>query len=255
MKKVLLSLSLLVACVSLKSQCSELFFSRYIQLGQSNKGFEIYNPTPNPINLTGYRIERWKANGSGLISTTMSDSLHLTAGAMIPAYGTWTLTNPEQNPATAQNASICDTALWLTADQHGNYYGTWGSSTGDPTYFKGNDCLILRNPAGNIIDVFGEIGVTVTYWSTLPTYRGGIGEGKWVSKGYLLERRSSVNAGVTSIPSSFNPMAQWDTIPRPLTLQDTLDTYAIMGSPFTSVCMVGMADVNVLSRVSVYPNP
>jgi hypothetical protein len=215
---------------------------------------EIYNPTPNTINLTGYIVERWKSNSSGLISTTMNDSVHL-RGTLAP-YSTHVLVNGQ---TTASVSPPADPDLQALANQLDNIYGTYGSSVGAPMYFKGNDCLILRKPDGNVADIFGEIGVTVTYWSTIAPYRGQTGMGKWISKGYMLVRKPNVTGGVTAFPTEFNILAEWDTITHvypTMTRQDTLDTYSLFGF-HTSDCesFLGVNEAPKTDFVSVFPNP
>ena len=257
MKKVLLLFTVCLTSFSVKSQCSELFISKYIQFGGNNKGIEIYNPTASPINLAGYSIERFKSNSSAFISTTMSDSLHL--NGIIPSHGTWVVINGQTVDVPLVPTGVspkCDSVLQSYADQLDHIYGFYPGK-GQPMYFKGNDALILRKPNLQIADIFGETGVTVTYWSTLPTYRGGVGEGKWITKGYMMERKASVTSGITNLPSSFNPLAEYDTIPLvypTMTRQDTLDTYSLFGS-HTCTCSVGIQSNEKVSKLSVYPNP
>ena len=65
---------LLVAAVGLavnaQTDCSDLYFSEYIEGGSNNKAFEIYNPTSSDINLTGYGVALF-SNGA----TTTSNIL------------------------------------------------------------------------------------------------------------------------------------------------------------------------------------
>ena len=70
MKKILLSLSLITAALTVNAQCSDLFFSKYLSNGSNNKAIEIYNPTASPIVLNGtYYIARYKTpTSSGNVS-------------------------------------------------------------------------------------------------------------------------------------------------------------------------------------------
>lgn len=47
--------------------CSELFFSEYVEGSGTNKALEIYNPTENPIDLSEYSIKRYN-NGNTMAS-------------------------------------------------------------------------------------------------------------------------------------------------------------------------------------------
>lgn len=259
MKKLLLSVFALASYVSVNAQCSEVFMSKYLQFGGNTKAMELYNPTANAINLNGYILERWKASSTGLVSTTMSDSLHLKGS--VASHAAFVIVNGQTTDITLSTGSIspkCDPALQAYANQLDNVYGTYGSSVGAPMYFKGNDCLVLRKPDGTIADIFGEIGVTVKYWSSLPTYRGGTGEGKWITKGYLMVRKAAVSQGTTAFPAEFNPLLEYDTIAHvypAMSRQDTLDTYSLFGQ-FTSNCAsTGINNSEKYSFVSVFPNP
>ena len=59
---------------SLSSQCDELFFSEYVEGYANNKALEIYNPTGEAINLSGYSIAR-ASNGSTAPSSNQIISL------------------------------------------------------------------------------------------------------------------------------------------------------------------------------------
>jgi len=63
MKKTLLLLSFVFCATFLSAQCSELFFSEYVEGYANNKAVEIYNPTEAAINLSGYSLVRF-SNGS-----------------------------------------------------------------------------------------------------------------------------------------------------------------------------------------------
>jgi predicted extracellular nuclease len=66
MKKLLLSVSVLFAVTANSQDCSELFISEYIEGPGNNNAIEIYNPTNNPIDLSGYTINRY---GNGATSS------------------------------------------------------------------------------------------------------------------------------------------------------------------------------------------
>jgi hypothetical protein len=259
MKKLLLTVFAATTLMAAKAQdCSDLIISKYIQFGGNNKGIEIYNTTTTAINLNGYILERWKSNSAGLIATSMSDSLHL-RGTVAPL-STFVIINGQTTAVNTGSSTSpkCDPALQAYAQQLDNLYGTYGATTGAPTYFKGNDCLILRKPNGNPADIFGEIGVTVTYWSTIFPYRGQTGQGKWITKGYMMVRKPGVKKGVTVFPTEFNPLGEYDTIAHVypnMTRQDTLDTYSLFG---THTCDCANQSVNNLAKtnfVTLFPNP
>ena len=74
MKQILLSMTVLFA-MSVNAQitdCSDLFFSEYVEGYGQNKAIEIYNPTTAPIDLSDYRVERYSngATNSSELTTT-----------------------------------------------------------------------------------------------------------------------------------------------------------------------------------------
>lgn len=264
MKKILLSLSLVTVALAGKAQtCSDLFFSKYLSNGSNNKALEIYNPTPNPIVLNGtYYIARYKTGTAGTpVPFTYSDTVWLKG--TIPSYSTFLVANPEVSPTASNNNAWCDIRIRNKAvspnGQLGNLYGTYGTSTGDPTYFKGSDVLTIEKKVGatvTIVDLFGKRGdVVTTAWSSNAPYTGGTGMGKWITKGYLMVRKNTVQAGLTTDPSLFNPLGEWDTIAKPHNAVDTAALYNMLGSHTCSCKPVGIHELSNNIVSSVFPNP
>lgn len=177
MKKFLLSVSIFVSALVGFSQapCTELFFSEYIEGTSQNKAIEIFNPTSNTINLTGYYVYRY-ANGS----TTQGDTLYL-AGSLAPG-DVYTAVNPD---------SATDAGLVALAD-----------TLHTITFFNGDDALGLFNPSNTLIDVIGEIGVDPgTNWVV----------GTGATSEYTLVRKLNVFAGTTNWAVG---ATQWDVYPQ-----------------------------------------
>ncbi len=63
MQKILLFFALILFSSNLLAQCDELFFSEYVEGYANNKALEIYNPTDEAINLSGYSLARF-SNGA-----------------------------------------------------------------------------------------------------------------------------------------------------------------------------------------------
>ncbi len=63
MKTILFTFFSMFVAVGLMAQCSDLFISEYLEGSNNNKALEIYNPTQQAINLSGYAIGRF-SNGS-----------------------------------------------------------------------------------------------------------------------------------------------------------------------------------------------
>ena len=70
MKTFYTLLILLIPYALTGQECSELFFSEYVEGSSQNKALEIYNPTNQIIDLSNYTIERF-SNGSIVVSDEM----------------------------------------------------------------------------------------------------------------------------------------------------------------------------------------
>ena len=109
------------------------------------------------------------------------------------------------------------------------------NATSDVCSFNGNDAVVLAYN-GLPVDVIGIVGED-------PQGPWAVGEG--ATENYTLVRKSSVQVPSLEWTESVN---QWDVYPE--------DTISEIGE-HVSVCAgpVSVADVGVLSFVSVYPNP
>jgi PKD repeat protein len=108
--------------------CSDLFISEYIEGSSNNKALELYNPTSQAVNMSGYRLETYN---DGV--TTPTNSLNLT-GTLQPGE-VYVIANDAAAPAILAAADI----------------------TNSVTFFNGNDPIVLRKN-GIIIDMMGIIG-------------------------------------------------------------------------------------------------
>ena len=228
MKKVLLTL-LLTAPLGVFAQCTELFFSEYCEGTGNNKGMEIYNPTPNSINLSGYMIERY-ANGSA----TVSDMLML-SGTIAP-YDVFVVVNGQTTSAPTSPA--CDPAMQALADQLDGVYPA-------PTYMNGDDAIGLSHN-GTLVDIFGKIGEDPgTAWTDVFPYTDA-GGGTWITANHTMIRHANVTQGVTVIPSEFNPLAEYDSLPS--------NTWSNLGQHICNCGTLGIKNIDA-PTVAVYPNP
>lgn len=228
MKKILLSL-LVASPLSMLAQCTELFISEYCEGSGNNKAIEIYNPTANSINLSGYTLERY-SNGSA----TISDQLLLSG--TIAAHDAFVIVNGQTTSTSSSPA--CDPVLQAMADQLDGVYPA-------PTYFNGNDAMALSKN-GDLVDIFGKIGEDpVISWTDVFPYTSAAG-GTWITLNHTMIRKATVENGVSVNPSVFNPMAEYDTLP--------VNTWNNLGSHNCNCATSGIAVQN-LPTVAIYPNP
>lgn len=236
MKKTLLSLSLITIALAGKAQnCSELFISEYVEGSGNSKAMEFYNPTANTINMSNYRLVRY-SNGS----TTGTDSTTLTG--TISSFGTFVIANGVGVTSGATGTSpACNPALQALAQQLDGAYPS-------PTFMNGDDAMILaRISPYKIVDIFGNIGEQPNVaWSDVAPYDGTIG--KWWTKDHSMQRKSTIQQGVTSNPGMFNVKLEWDSLPK--------DNWTNIGI-HTCDCNVATGiKSNVKStRLTIYPNP
>lgn len=266
--------------VALQSQdCSELFFSEYLEGSGNNKGLEIYNPTDGVINLGSYYIARY-SNGSN----SYVDGGITKLEGFIPAYGTHLIVNGQDYSTETSPAS--DPILRGMAQQLDHDYPA-------PTYMNGNDALALFKDTGGkgneadfvLVDLFGIIGggmpadgegwASVTdQWIYRNIYDSGgsiIGQDStyvsnyifpdgyyflrwWLwSANHALVRKYGVKKGITAetMPlTEFNVTVQWDTVPGGQDQWDSLNSHYC-------VCQYGTGEEmeEVIRSFSVFPNP
>jgi predicted extracellular nuclease len=232
MKKTLLFVSLFVASASFAQDCSELFISEYVEGSGNDKAIEIYNPTGQPINLSGYSIARY-SNGESFIAAGAETALT----GVIESNSTFVLVNGQ---TTTQGTSpACSPALQLLADQLDNAHPA-------PTYMNGNDAIVLFKN-GVAIDHFGKTGQSEMQgsqaWSDEFPYDGSAGT-RW-TKDHSLQRKATVLKGVATNPDVFIVTTEWDSLPK--------DTWTNLGM-HTCNCFASINKINS-NEFSVYPNP
>jgi PKD repeat protein len=130
MQKIFTVFLTLIAFTGVKSQCTDLFISEYLEGSASNKAIEIYNPTMAPVNLADYSI-RLYSNGSA----TPTSSVTLT-GTLNP-FSTFVICHG------SSNATIL---------------GLANQTSSGTINFNGDDVVELMHFAAPI-DRFGVIGV------------------------------------------------------------------------------------------------
>lgn len=285
MKQTLLYLFFVAAMSSFaQNTCNELFISEYVEGWSNNKALEIYNPTNNPIDLSGYFVSRYS---NGATTATVANSVQLSG--TIPAKGVYVGVIQKLDPnGTGQEAPVWDS---LQARADGFYCPDYNVS--NAWYWNGNDAVLLAKgslPASPtsvinatnvtgfaIVDVFGKIGENPANetgtssgndgaWSSQFPYSTGLGV--LITKDHSMIRKPAVLKGQTSNPSFFDPLLEWDSIPPVIVRLDANgDTlFGTSGNPIldgnwsslgSHECNCNNISVNEAAKLlpSVYPNP
>jgi len=262
MKQFLLSVSLLIGAAVNAQDCSDLFISEYVEGWSNNKALEIYNPTNQPIDLSGYLVQRY-SNGSTTAGLQQSVQLSGTIGA----YDTYVAVIDKTDPAgTGQNAPVWD---FLQAKADGFYCPDYNVS--NAMYFNGNDAVVLAKGSvsdlANVVavDIFGKIsedpdlGNEYDGWTSDFPY---VGAGVVITTDHSMIRKNTILSGQTD-PSLgaeqgfFNPLAEWDSIP-PVVFDQTLGynvgNWESLGTHECD-CQNLSVESEKAVEISIYPNP
>ena len=229
-------ITLLLLNTSVFSQCNELFISEYIEGSGNNKAIEIYNPTPDSIELLKYAIRRY-SNGAIDYTAGGSTSLGTSQKRFIRSLGVFVLVNGQTTSTT--NSPSCDPELQALGNQLDGSYPA-------PTYMNGNDAIVLTK-SDVIVDIFGKTGEDPgTAWSTEFPYTANAGT--WITKDHTMIRKPSVQTGVSVNPDFFDPMAQYDTLPK--------NSWATTLGTHDCVCSI-LNSINdyKTSKIRIFPNP
>lgn len=275
MKKILFTFGLILTVLAASAQdCSELFFSEYVEGSGNNKGMEIYNPTDQIVTLSNYYVARF-SNGN---TTYESGGLTQLQGFLYP-YTTHFLVNGQT--VTTETSPACDPALQAIAQQLDHDYPA-------PTYMNGNDAIaLLKDPVGSgnaddyvLIDLFGIIGGGMQgddegwtdfteQWAYKNIYDAdGVITSKdsvfirnyivpdsyyWLtwSANHSLVRKASVKGGIDTNPGSeFVVTMEWDTVPGGNDVWDFIGMHDCECDPSSAVENSFKEDL-----LDIYPNP
>ncbi|MEJ6794887.1 MAG: lamin tail domain-containing protein [Flavobacteriales bacterium] len=228
-----------IATFSYSQDCSDLFFSEYVEGPNNDNGLEIFNPTTETISLTGYSINRY-SNGSLSVTDRFDLTGEITPGQAI-AIGNGQLDSIYLEPQGYWSQAV-STEFYDACQMHGT--GIYPS----PFYFNGDDAITLEKD-NEKVDIFGKIGQDPGAGWTDNSDAGftDANGGDWLSKRQTLIRKSTILKGVTSSPIVFDVMSQWDTLPDA--------TYTELGAHVCD-CETSSASISE-SEVSfvMYPNP
>ena len=226
-KKVLLSMCMILS-ISINAQvCSELFFSEYVEGSSQSKAIEVYNPTNGTIDLSNYTVERYS---NGATNSSAGGVTNLTG--MLASGDAFVLTNGETD--IAAQFGFCDPALIALGDMaepNGSYP--------TPMHMNGNDAIVLTNN-GVIIDVIGKVGEDPgTAWTDA--------NGSWWTANHTLIRKNTVLSGDDNGLDNFDPSLEWDSLPN--------GTWNNLGAHICDCSSTSSANyVKAVSYV-MYPNP
>lgn len=228
-----------IATFSYSQDCSDLFFSEYVEGPNNDNGLEIFNPTTETISLTGYSINRY-SNGSFSVTDRFDLTGEITPGQAI-AIGNGQLDSIYLEPQGYWSQAV-SAEFYDACQMHGT--GIYPS----PFYFNGDDAITLEKD-NEKVDVFGKIGEDPGAGWTDNSDAGftDANGGDWLSKRQTLIRKSTILKGVTSSPIVFDVMSHWDTLPDA--------TYTELGAHVCD-CETSSASISE-SEVSfvMYPNP
>ncbi|MFT4524358.1 MAG: putative extracellular nuclease [Bacteroidia bacterium] len=233
MKRTLLSIAFTAAASSMIAQdCSELFISEYVVGSGNNRALELYNPTANSIDLSTYKVGRFR-DGSGT-------PMLLDLSGTIASLSTFVIVIDKQDPNGTGFDEPVDAALAAVADIFVNPVYVQSNS---PFYFNGDDAVPLFNgdasDPSNLKDVVGRIGEDPgTAWSDA--------NGTWWTTDKTLIRKASVLSGDGNGLDEFLPEVQWDSLPE--------NTFTELGWHTCDCADVGVNDQDI-NRINVYPNP
>jgi len=171
MRKITLMLfAVLLSLTGYSQNCTELYFSEYIEGSSNNKGFEIYNPTSSAVSLSGYTI--YLSGNGGSFTNTLTSTASIAPGDVFVVC---------TNQADSLMQYEADTILGFPSVSH----------------FNGDDALILVGGT-DTVDVIGVPGVD-------PGSSWTVGTGSTAN--YTLVRKTTVTGGSTDWTTG---AAEWD---------------------------------------------
>jgi len=155
------------------TSCSDLYFSEYAESSTGNtKYVEIYNPTPDVINLAGLRVDLF-ANGATTPTSTAALTGTLNPGAV------YVIANSGSIASVLAKANL----------------------TSNITFFNGDDALALFD-GSDTLDVIGVVGQQ-------PAATGWVIPGGGTTTNNTLVRKATVGHGNTNWAQA---AAEWQTL-------------------------------------------
>ncbi|MFZ4785286.1 MAG: lamin tail domain-containing protein [Flavobacteriales bacterium] len=234
MKKVLLGSIVALTAVAAQAQnCQDIFISEYVEGTYNNKAIELYNPTSEPIDLGAgqYKFGRDR-DGAGT-------PMLMDITGIIQPYDVRVFVLDKRDPnGTGNEVPVVD-ELQAKADTFVNPVYVQSDS---PFYFNGDDAFVLVKGTATILDIIGKIGEDPGSGWFVP----GDPNTRWWTTDNTLIRKPSIQHGVTSNPSVFDPSLEWDSLPS--------DVYDSLGVHY---CLCGAVNIDELEKTpfDLFPNP
>jgi hypothetical protein len=233
MKKTLLSVFIAAgAIVSQAQNCSDLFISEYVEGSGSNKAIELYNSTNVDIQLDGVYTMGRERNGDGI-------PMLMPITGIVPAHGVRVFALDKRDPNGTGTEEPIAAELEAAAD---TFLNPIYVETNSPMYFNGDDAFFLIKNGVTIVDLFGKSTEDPGGGWWVP----GDPNTAWWTADNTLIRKSSVQHGVTSNPSVFDPSLEWDSLPE--------DTFTELGQHLCDCGVIGVEKFEAPS-FRMFPNP
>lgn len=236
MKQILLSISaLLVMSVNAQiTDCTELFFSEYVEGYGQNKALEVYNPTVSTVDLSAYQIERYS---NGTTNSSAGGVTNLTG--MLVSGDAFVITSGETD--TSSTFGFIDPILFSMSD-----FSEPVGSYPTPLHMNGNDAMVLTKN-GQIIDVIGKVGEDPASGAWTDDAASGFTMGSWWTAQHTLIRKNTILYGDNNGIDLFDPSLEWDSL--------VIGSWNNLGV-HTCDC-IGTTLINDANSISyvVYPNP
>lgn len=177
----------------------EIFISEYVEGTFNNKAIELYNPSSEPIVLTGVYSMGRDRDGSGV-------PMLIDITGVIQPHGVRVFALDKRDPNGTGSEVPISSLLEAVADTFLNPVFTL---TNSPMYFNGDDAILLVKNGNQIVDIIGEIGFDPgSGWWEL-----GDPNTRWWTVDNSLVRKPEILQGITINPMEFDPSLEWDSLP------------------------------------------
>ena len=206
-KNLLFILSIFMLSTLMAQDCSDLFFSEYVEGSHNNKALEIYNPTDNPIDLTDYQMSRYSNGG------TSPNYVSLAPAGSIGAHSVLVVVLDKQDV----DGTGMDTIVFDELRAQADIFLCPVYNDNKMMYFNGNDAVTLEKTDGTILDIIGKVGEDPGQGWSDDASVGFVDVGDWWrlwTRDQTLVRKPSVLHGVSVNPTEFNATLEWDSLPR-----------------------------------------